>query len=330
MKSWVSVIIPAFNASPTILKCLEALENQTLKPNEVILVDDGSGDSTISLVLNFKKTSKIKFKILRQNHLGPGTARNLGAKIAKGTILAFLDSDCVPDKNWLKNILAILSNPNIGAVGGGYSGGIDKTFWQRFSNEELKFRRRKMKKFVSTALSNNLACRKDLFWEAGGFPKEFPVCEDMLFTYRVSRDHKITWLKNNGVKHHFKTNLISFLRHQYFFGKESTRFFFCNPYILKEGNHQGRELHIVIVSSVFALAFLILYYLSLKPIFLMFFIFFMFLHFLIYLKFVFYLKKRGFNILDLVRAYFVSYIRDVVAAFSFFTGLALYIKMRRS
>lgn len=325
----ISVVIPVFNTSGTIIKCLIALERQILKPSEVILIDDGSSDRTIQLLSDFRSQSKLKIQIFKQNHLGPGAARNLGAKKASGEILAFIDSDCIPDTKWLKKIKDTFYNKKIGAVGGGYSGGIDKTFWQRFSCEELKFRRRRMKKFVDTALSNNLACRKNLFWKVGGFPKEFPVCEDMFFTYQVSRNHKLMWLKNNGVKHHFKTNLISFLKHQYFFGRESTRFFLYNPAILKESNHQGKELHIAIISSVFALAFLILYYFSLLPIFFIFFIFFIILHFFVYLKFIFYLKGRGFNKLDLSRAYVVSFIRDVVVALSFFTGLALYIKMRK-
>ncbi len=324
-----SVVIPVFNASGTIIKCLKSLESQISKPAEVIVVDDGSSDNTLKELSNFQKQTKLKIKIFKQKHLGPGAARNLGARKATGSVLAFIDSDCVPNSKWLANITDALSDPKIGAVGGGYCSGIDNSFWQKFSCEELKFRRRKIKKNVSTALSNNLACRKSLFWEAGGFPKEFPVCEDMFFTYQVSRNHKIIWLKNNGVKHHFKTSLISFLRHQYFFGRESTRFFLYNPSILKEGNHQGRELHVAIISSVFSLAFLILYYFSLQPVFFMTSIFFLMLHIFVYLKFVFYLKKSGFSKLNLVRAYLVSYTRDVVAAVSFFFGLALYINERK-
>ena len=180
-----------------------------------------------------------------------------------------------------------------------------------------------------TALSNNLACRKDLFMEAGGFPVKFPVCEDMFLTYQISRKHKLLWLNNNGVRHHFKTNLMGFLKHQFFFGKESTKFFLYNPDILQAGNHQGKELHIAIITSVFALAFLILYYFSLLQVFFVLFVFFLLFHFLVYLRFLFYLKKNGFNKLNLVRAYVVSYIRDVVAAVSFFSGLVLYIKMRK-
>lgn len=331
----VTVIIPAFNASATLFKCLEALEKQTFKPGEVIIIDDGSTDKTLE-VLSELKTQNSKLKILKQKHKGVSEARNLGAKKAQGQILAFIDSDCVPEKNWLKNIVAALSNLTVGAVGAGYSGGADNSFWQRFCYEELSFRRRKMNKFVTTALSNNMACRKNLFWEAGGFPKKYPVCEDMFLTYQISRKYKISWLKGNGVKHHFKKSLKSFLKHQYFFGRESTRFFLDNPQILVESNHQGKQLYLAIgtsLMSLFAVFIAITFFITgnipwVKLAFVLGGIF-LILHLFLYTGFIFYLQKKELSKINLIRAYLVSYLRDLVAAFSSFAGLVLYIKMRK-
>lgn len=331
----ISVIIPAYNAAGTIKKCLESLEKQTFQPEEIIVVDDGSADKTLR-VLSELKTQNPKLKILKQKHKGVSKARNFGAKKARGEILAFTDSDCVPPKNWLKKINAVFANSKVGAVGGGYSSGIDNSFWQVFSNEELSFRRRKMNGFVSTALSNNMACRKTLFWEAGGFPKKYPVCEDMFLSYQISRKHKILWLKNNGVKHHFKSSLRDYLLHQYFFGKQSTFFFLENPMVLASGNHQGRQLHSAIGASLLGLSSVfiaVVFFITgnipwVKLAFILGGVF-LILHLFLYTGFISHLQNKGLSKLNLIMAYFVSYFRDLVAAFSFFAGLALYIKMRK-
>lgn len=81
----VSVIIPIYNEEDTIGKCLESLSQQTYKDLEVIVVDDGSTDETLSKVKNVK--------LLKQEHKGPGAARNLGAKESSGEILVFVDAD---------------------------------------------------------------------------------------------------------------------------------------------------------------------------------------------------------------------------------------------
>ena len=88
----VSVIIPTYNESRVISSCLQSLQSQTVKDLEIIVVDDGSTDSTLSEISNFKFQIS-NFVILRQNHNGPGVARNLAAKKAKGDILVFVDAD---------------------------------------------------------------------------------------------------------------------------------------------------------------------------------------------------------------------------------------------
>jgi glycosyltransferase involved in cell wall biosynthesis len=99
-----SVIIPVYNEEREILNCLESLGNQSLKDFEIIVVDDGSTDKTLVILNNLKKVLQ-NFVILKQNHQGPGAARNLGAKKAKGKILVFVDADMTFDKNFLKNLI---------------------------------------------------------------------------------------------------------------------------------------------------------------------------------------------------------------------------------
>ena len=113
----VSVVIPAYNAEGTIEDCLNSLLAQTCPPQEIIVVDDGSDDSTRECVSRF---STVKLLPLVGRY-GAGGARNAGAEVARGEILAFLDSDCTAPIDWIERIEAVFEkHPELGAAGGGY------------------------------------------------------------------------------------------------------------------------------------------------------------------------------------------------------------------
>jgi len=91
----VSVLIPTYNSEKTICRALSSVFAQTLQPTEVIVVDDGSTDGTVSLVKRFCNGLKPGFLKLAQlgSNYGVSHARNVGWNMASGEFLAFLDSD---------------------------------------------------------------------------------------------------------------------------------------------------------------------------------------------------------------------------------------------
>lgn len=106
----VSVIIPTYNEEKVIKNCLESLGQQTFNDMEVVIVDDGSTDKTLEIVQRI-----VTCRILQQKHLGPGIARNLGAKHAKGEMLVFVDADMTFDKNFIGNLIKpIINGQSIG------------------------------------------------------------------------------------------------------------------------------------------------------------------------------------------------------------------------
>lgn len=116
----VSVIISVYNEEKTIESCLLSLSQQSYQPLEIIAVDDGSVDSSKFKVqsslrpeLWIRKRVKLKLKNLRiisQSHQGPGRARNLGARHAKGEILVFVDADMTFDKDFIKYLVDPIIN----------------------------------------------------------------------------------------------------------------------------------------------------------------------------------------------------------------------------
>jgi glycosyltransferase involved in cell wall biosynthesis len=90
----VSVIVPAYNREKYIGQCLDSILNQTYKDLEIIVVDDGSTDSTPEMVEEYRRRygEKIKFKRLERNR-GQSVATNEGIKMAEGEYIAFCDSD---------------------------------------------------------------------------------------------------------------------------------------------------------------------------------------------------------------------------------------------
>src|SRR3989344_2404741 len=113
MKNLASIVIPTFNRKEELRKCLSALSNQSYNKIEIIVIDDGSTDNTEEMVK--KEFKNIKF--FKQNNTGPSIARNNGIKKAKGDFILFTDSDCVPDKYWVEELVKGF-NEKINCVGG--------------------------------------------------------------------------------------------------------------------------------------------------------------------------------------------------------------------
>lgn len=113
----VTVFIPTFNGEKYLSALLNSLENQDFPGDfEILVIDSGSTDATISIIEEFKK---VKIVQIPQEDFGHGKTRNLGAKLARGTYVVFLTQDAIPsDKNWLSEIIQPLSSNVAEAVFG--------------------------------------------------------------------------------------------------------------------------------------------------------------------------------------------------------------------
>lgn len=181
----VSVIIPTYNAADKLRECLKALEQQKFprEKYEVLVVDDGSNDSTAEIVRNYD------VQYCHQNNRGPAAARNKGAEMAKGDFILFTDSDCIPDENWIKEMFSSFQYPDIAGVKGAYKSA-QRALWARFAQVEFTERYQLLlkNKYIDMVDTYSAGYRKNIFLSVGGFDTSFPVPnnEDTDLSYRMS------------------------------------------------------------------------------------------------------------------------------------------------
>ena len=100
----VSIIIPVYNSERFLKECFNSILSQYFKDFEVIIVDDGSTDS--SLIIEEEYSKDLRFRVIKQENAGQGIARNRALDIAKGKYITFLDSDDAMKPDFLKETVS--------------------------------------------------------------------------------------------------------------------------------------------------------------------------------------------------------------------------------
>jgi len=211
-----SIIIPTFNGSKRIGRCLEALLSQTAEQNvEIIVVNDGSTDNTSDVVSRYSG-----IRLISQANAGPAAARNRGAQEAKGEILLFTDDDCVPTPDWLCAMLAPFEDAQVVGAKGVYRTH-QKRMAARFVQIEYEDRYHLMAgldsiDFVDTY---SAAFRRERFMEMSGYDTSFLVAaEDIDLSYRMSaRGWKMKFIPSAIVYHTHPDTFWSYLKKKYKF-----------------------------------------------------------------------------------------------------------------
>lgn len=109
----VSVVVASYNGGRTLPACLNSLTHLNYPNYEIILVDDGSTDDTAKIASHYPSV-----RTIHQTNLGLGAARNAGIRVATGDLVAFTDSDCRVDEDWLYYLVADLLKTDAVAIGG--------------------------------------------------------------------------------------------------------------------------------------------------------------------------------------------------------------------
>ncbi|PIS09509.1 glycosyltransferase [Candidatus Beckwithbacteria bacterium CG10_big_fil_rev_8_21_14_0_10_34_10] len=206
-----SIIVPAFNRKETISLCLNALLKQTYFKDdfEIIVVNNNSTDGTDKIV------SKFPVRCLRESKQGAYAARNKGIKAAQGKWLVFTDSDCIPDKNWLKGFSQYIEDDKIGCLAGRVIHLKTKTYLDSLikRSKAVNQKRALSHSFLPFAVTANVAYRREVFQKIGKFDKNLTMSGDMDFSWRMQleTDWKIKYVPQAIVYHRPRQNLKDFL-----------------------------------------------------------------------------------------------------------------------
>lgn len=116
----ISAIVPVYNSQGTIVDCLDSIINQTVKIQEIIIVDDGSTDSSAAIIEEYiKNYDQFNIILIRTKNSGPSSARNIGIERANNELVAFLDSDdrWIPEKTAIQLDYLTTSSEEVVLIG---------------------------------------------------------------------------------------------------------------------------------------------------------------------------------------------------------------------
>ena len=119
-KELVSIIIPIYNASSSIERCLKSILNQTYKKLEILCVDDGSLDDSIDIIEELKKNDD-RIKIIKKTNGGVSSARNAGLDYAVGKYVQFVDSDDAIEPSMVETLVYNMEKNEVDFIICGYN-----------------------------------------------------------------------------------------------------------------------------------------------------------------------------------------------------------------
>lgn len=213
---FLSIVIPSYNSQKWISQCLDSISAQIQRPDvEVIVVDSSEKDLTGFI--------KEKHPFVETIHLPqrayPGTARTAGISQARGTVIAFIDTDCVASEDWVERIIETQKNGK-NVVGGPVANGTPRNlvgtaeYLLEFSELVPAMPEGKVR-FIPTC---NISFKKSVFDQIGKIEDTIKG-SDALFCRKITLlGEPIYFFRDIQVQHHNRTSLKKYLQNQYDIG----------------------------------------------------------------------------------------------------------------
>jgi len=203
----VSVIVPVYNVESYIEKCLKSLVKQTVEDIEIIIVNDGSTDSSVDIINNYRNKYPKKIIYLEKENGGLSDARNYGIPYAKGEYISFLDADDYVEENMYQKMYELAKKE--------ISDMVECNFYWQYPNklkEDIGVRyngKHEMLQNIRVVAWNKLIKREVIVNNNLQFPKGYRY-EDVEFTYKLlPYINRVSFLKEPMVYYIQRDNSIS-------------------------------------------------------------------------------------------------------------------------
>lgn len=208
----VSVVVIVYNGEKTIGRCIDSILNQDYDNYEIIVVNDGSVDGTENICRRY--ADKIVYFRNKVN-MGVAGARNRGFSLSRGEYIAYTDSDCVADRDWLSTLVGYAVDNKADVLGGAVLTPKDLNFFARCVGTLHKpaaiLQSENIAKDIPTA---NALFSKSLYGEVKGFDETFRVSNedtDLLIRMQL-KGRDIHYEPRAKVYHYHKNNVHSFAK----------------------------------------------------------------------------------------------------------------------
>ncbi len=218
----VSVIVPTKDRAAELENCLAALFAVDYPPDrfEVIVVDDGSSDRTPDVAQSYPCRY-----VANDRNRGQSYSRNAGSRAASGEILAFIDSDCVASREWLRELVGFFSWSKVAAAGGLVVGFSDESTLDRYEQVASSLNMGDRLSLMSDDDSMsyvptcNLLVRKEVYLDLGGLREDLHVGEDVDLCWRLrTAGWRLVYSPTGLVRHRHRTRLHEMLRRRAAYG----------------------------------------------------------------------------------------------------------------
>lgn len=206
-KPLVSIIVPSKDEEQYISKCIDSLLSQTYPEKEIIVINDGSTDSTWKILKRYGE----KIKVIEKKGVGPSRARNEAIENASGSFIAFTDADCIAEKDWIEQLIGSFDKDTY-AVGGVQKAPEDSAdfslgvhaFFKTFGFVSDYFHGGKKIREVEHNPTCNVMYRKEIFELNGKFREDLWPCEDLEFDIRLRKKGLVLKLNPQAVVYHYR------------------------------------------------------------------------------------------------------------------------------
>lgn len=219
---FVSIIVAVYNRAREIGACLDSLLSLAYPESryEIIVVDDGSRDNTADVVSGYD----VKLITLSENH-GQSAARNRGVEAAKGEIVAFIDSDCIAEPEWLGDLVPFFQDPRTVLVGGYVASFYRDSMLDRY--EEVKSPLNMGEEMVVGIGAEsdfyvptcNMLVRREQYLQIGGLNEDQRVGEDVDLCWRLKEQgRRLLYVPKGRVKHKHRNRFMEGFKRRFQYG----------------------------------------------------------------------------------------------------------------